>query len=50
MEVDEGPEVEESLLTLDNFLILLSPHMLTKDAQYILQFIMNEHQVFTLKL
>ena len=37
--------VDKSHLTLENLLVILSPHLLGKDAQFILQFLMNQHQV-----
>ena len=44
MEVDvEG--LDTAVLTLENFLVILSPHFLTRDAQFLLQFLMNQHQV-----
>ena len=44
MEVDvEG--LDKAVLTLENFLVILSPHFMTRDAQFLLQFLMNQHQV-----
>ena len=48
MEVEEDDivdAVDKSHLTLENLLVILSPHLLGKDAQFILQFLMNQHQV-----